>query len=144
MAIYVDTSALAKRYIAERGSDAFDAFLMQQPDDYVISPLVATELESVVQRLLRERLIDRAFAAQVRQAFANDLTAALWSMRPFPSVSLGRAQELLRKLAAPLATLDALHLAMALEFECTAIATGDRQLAKAATEQGLGVHTFLI
>ncbi len=144
MTIYVDTSALAKRYFAERGSDAFEAFLMRQADDYLISPLVATELESVIQRLMRERLIDRPFAVQVRQAFADDLTAALWSIRPFPSAGLARAQELLRDLEAPLATLDALHLATALEFDCTFIATADRQLAKAATEKGLGVHSFVV
>jgi uncharacterized protein len=144
MPIYIDTSALAKRYLAERGSDAFDAFLIGQLDDCLISPLVATELESVVQRLLRERLIDKAYAVQVRQDFANDLIGALWSMRPFPNASLARAQELLRTLTAPLATLDALHLATAIEFECSALATGDRQLAKAAAEHGLEVHPFLV
>ena len=144
MAIYIDTSALAKRYLAERGSDAFDAFLIGQSDDCLISPLVATELESVVQRLLRQRLIDKAYAEQVRQDFANDLRGALWSMRPFPTASLARAAELLRIVVAPLATLDALHLATAVEFDCSAIATGDRQLAKAAAEHGLDVHPFLV
>ena len=144
MAIYIDTSALAKRYLAERGSDAFDAFLIGQSDDCLISPLVATELESVVQRLLRQRLIDKAYAEQVRQDFANDLRGALWSMRPFPTASLARAAELLRIVVAPLATLDALHLATAVEFDCSAIATGDRQLAKAAAEHGSDVHPFLV
>ncbi len=144
MTIYIDTSALAKRYLAEKGSDAFDAFLIAQPDECVISPLVATELESVVQRLLRQRLIDKAYAEQVRQDFAADLRGALWAMRPFPSAGLARAADLLRTLAAPLATLDALHLASAVELECSAIATGDRQLATAAQERGLEVHPFTI
>jgi uncharacterized protein len=144
MPIYIDTSALAKRYLAEKGSDAFDAFLIGQMDDCVISPLVAIELESVVQRLLRQRLIDRAYAEQVRQDFAGDLRAALWSMRPFPSAGLALAADLMRTLAAPLATLDALHLATAIEFDCSAIATGDRRMADAANERGLEVHSFQI
>lgn len=144
MTIYIDTSALAKRYLAEKGSDAFDAFLIAQPDECVISPLVATELESVVQRLLRQRLIDKGYAEQVRQDFAADLRGALWAMRPFPSAGLARAADLMRTLAAPLATLDALHLASAVELECSAIATGDRQLATAAGERGLQVHPFTI
>lgn len=144
MAVYIDTSALAKRYLAEKGSDAFDAFLIAQPDDCVISPLVATELESIVQRLLRQRLIDKAYAEQVRQDFAADLRGALWSMRPFPSAVLALAADLIRMLAAPLATLDALHLASAVELDCSAIATGDRQLATAAAERGLNVHAFVI
>jgi uncharacterized protein len=144
MTIYIDTSALDKRYLAEKGSDAFDAFLIAQPDECVISPLVATELESVVQRLLRQRLIDKAYAEQVREDFAADLRGALWAMRPFPSAGLARAADLLRTLAAPLATLDALHLASAVELECSAIATADRQLATAAGEHGLEVHPFTI
>lgn len=144
MTIYIDTSALAKRYLAEKGSDVFDAFLIAQTDECVISPLVATELESIVQRLLRQKLIDKTYAEQVRQDFAADLRGALWAMRPFPSAGLALAADMMRTLAAPLATLDALHLASAVELECSAIATGDRQLATAATERGLDVHPFVI
>ena len=144
MPIYIDTSALAKRYLAEKGSDAFDAFLMGQADECVISPLVATELESIVQRLLRQRLINKAYAEQVRQDFVADLRGALWAMRPFPSAGIGLAADLLRALDAPLVTLDAIHLASAVELGCTAIATGDRQLAYAASRHGLDVHPFLI
>lgn len=144
MPIYIDTSALAKRYIAERGSDAFDAFLLEQTDDCVISPLVATELESIVQRLRRQQLIDARYATQVRRDFAQDLRAALWSMRPFAASGLTLAAELLRTLASPLATLDALHLASAIELGCDALATADRQLAVAAAERGLGVHPFML
>ena len=142
MAIYVDTSALAKRYLSEKGSDAFDAFLIGQVDEFVVSPLVATELESVVQRLLRQRLISKTYAEQLRQDFSDDLRGALWAMRPFPNPGMALAGELIRTLAAPLATLDALHLASALQFGCGAVATGDRQLALAAAEAGLVVHEF--
>ena len=142
MAVYVDTSAVAKRYLAEKGSDAFDAFLIAQVDDCVVSPLVATELESVLHRLLRQRLISKAYAEQVRRDFSNDLRDALWAMHPFPSAGMALAGELIRTLAAPLATLDALHLASALQFSCAAMATGDRRLALAASEAGLVVHEF--
>lgn len=143
VATYFDTSALAKRYVAERGSHDVDAFLAGQDDAFVISPLVATELESVLRRLLRQRLIDAAFAAQARIDFAADLTAALWAMHPFEAASFARASVLIRELDSPLATVDALHLACAIEFGCDAIATGDRQLARAAQASGLIVHSFV-
>lgn len=143
MATYFDTSALAKRYIAEPGSDAVDEFLAQHADDCVITPLVATEFESILQRLLRQGLIDADFAARSNSRFAADLSGALWAMRPFEVASFSRAVGLLRELGTPLVTLDALHLASAVEHQCTALATSDRQLARAAQASGLLVHTFL-
>ena len=104
---------MAKRYIAEAGSDTVDTFLAGHDDDCVICPLVATEFESILQRLLRQGLIAPDFAARARSSFAADLSGALWAMRPFEVASFGRASTLLRDLNTPLATLDALHLACA-------------------------------
>ena len=143
MATYFDTSALAKRYILEAGSDTVDAFLASHDDDCVICPLVATEFESILQRLLRQGLIAPDFAARARSSFAADLSGALWAMQPFEVASFGRAGNLLRDLNTPLATLDALHLACAIELHCTALATSDRQLARAAQASGLVVHSFV-
>jgi uncharacterized protein len=144
MAVYFDTSALAKRYVPEAGSDEVDAFLAAHPAPCVITPLVATELESILQRLARQRLIDSRFASQVRRDYAADLGAALWSMQPFEGASFARATALMRDLGTPLATLDALHLASALELGCAGIATSDRQLVKAAQAAGLAVHSFVV
>ena len=142
MSIYIDTSALAKRYLLERGSDAFDAFLQQCDDDCVISALGGTEFESVLQRLRRERLIDADYAEQARKDFLNDLQTALWVVRPFAPSNFPQAADLMRTLDVPLATLDALHLATALDLGCRGIATSDRQLSQAASRRGLIVHDF--
>ena len=142
MSIYIDTSALAKRYLLERGSEAFDAFLQGCDDDCVISALGSTEFESILQRLRRERLIDADYAEQARNDFLADLQTALWVMRPFATSSFPQAADLMRTLDVPLATLDALHLASALELGCRGFATGDRQLSQAAARRGLTVHDF--
>lgn len=144
MPIYIDTSALAKRYIAERGSVEFDEFIAAQSDDCVICPLGAMELESILQRLERQRLIDSEFAQQARRDFASDLASAVWSMHGFDGACFARATELLRTLHSPLGTLDALHLACAIETGCGALATGDRQLARAAEKSGLTLHSFVV
>lgn len=142
MPIYVDTSALAKRYFLAQGSDAFDAFLRSCEDDCVISPLGTTEFESVLQRLRRQGFIDAAFARRARADFLNDLHTALWAVRPFAISSFSQAAELMRSLDIPLATLDALHLASALDFGCDGFATSDRHLSRAASKRGLTVHDF--
>ena len=142
MSIYIDTSALAKRYLLERGSEAFDTFLQDCEDDCVISALGSTEFESILQRLRRQQLIDADYAEQARNDFLADLQTALWVMRPFATSSFPQAADLMRTLDVPLATLDALHLASALELGCRGFATGDRQLSRAAARRGLTVHDF--
>ena len=144
MSVYIDTSALAKRYLAEIGSDDFENFLAHEDEEYVVSPLVATELESVLQRLLREARISPEYAARAREFFAVDLASALWSMRPFGASVFAHAAQLMRELPLPLATLDALHRASALELRCKALASGDRSLLAAAASRGLRVHSFIV
>jgi uncharacterized protein len=140
--LYVDTSALVKRYVREAHSDAFDAFLDREDHGYLIGPLVTTEFESVLERLQRQKIIGGAFARQARSDLAADLASSLWSLRTFDAISFQSAAHLMRTLQSPLSTLDALHLASALGLQCDGLVTADRQLAKAATECGLAVTQF--
>ncbi len=144
MATYVDTSALAKRYLAERGSEDFERFVNTHDDELVICPLGATEFESALMRLRRQRMANDAFIAKARKSFADDLAAGLWSMRPFDSTSFAQASELMRTLPTPLVTLDALHLAQAQVLGCDAMATGDKQLARAVEALGWQLHSFIV
>ena len=142
MSVYVDTSALAKRYISERGSDAFDTSVVACQTDRIVSQLGSTEFESVLQRLSRQGYLSLQHLQQARRDFSADLGATLWVIRPFLLGSFTRAAELMRTLNVPLATLDALHLASALDFGCDAFATSARQLSLAAARSGLTVHEF--
>jgi uncharacterized protein len=144
MPIYVDTSALAKRYVSELGSDVFEAFVNEQDAELVICPLGATEFESMLLRLRRQRLVSDVFVAHARKSFADDLAAGLWALRPFMLTSFSRASELMRNLSSRLTTLDALHLAQAQALSCDAVATGDRDLARAVRGVGLTLHSFII
>ncbi len=142
MPVYVDTSALVKRYVHEPQSLAFDAFLSTSDETFVVSPLILTELESVLRRRLRQGDFDKRYWQRTRLAIADDLVAALWEVRPFEPSSFDDAARLIRELGVPLATLDALHLASARAFGCDQLATSDRQLAKAAERSGLTIHDF--
>lgn len=142
MAVYVDTSALVKRYIHEPTSAAFDAFVAATADDLFISPLTITEFESVLQRRLRQRDFDKTFMKKAQSLFSNDMAAALWQVQAFEPAAFQDAVRLIRDSGVPLATLDALHLGSALQYGCTHIATSDTQLARAAQRSGLVIHDF--
>jgi uncharacterized protein len=142
MAIYVDTSALVKRYLPERASQRWERFVAEESDELLISPLTLTEVESTLQRRLRQREIDDDFALRVRDLLARDLEAALWVVQPFDPNVIPHATRLIRELGVPLATLDAVHLACAQSYGCERVATGDRQFARAVERCQLAVHEF--
>lgn len=142
MPLYVDTSALIKRYVNEPASARFEQFLAAQSDELVISPIGLTEFESTLARRLRQREFDRAYLQRARDLLGRDLESGVWRIEPFDPAVIPHATRLIRELDAPLAALDAVHLACAQALGCAACATADRQFARAARQCGLGVHDF--
>ncbi len=144
MSIYIDTSALVKRYVRERSSSELEQFVAASTEQLEITALTVTEFQAVLARRLHLKDFDLAFVARTQEFFSADLQHAVWSVQPFPLQAFAGAQTLLQAPHAALATLDALHLASALALSCTAFATADKQLARAAAECGLAVHSFAL
>jgi len=73
--LYIDTSALVKRYVAEVGS-AWLRRMVAQPVQQVISTATLTEVEvrSALQRLVRERRVDAAQAERLTQRLIQHCT----------------------------------------------------------------------
>ena len=141
MAVYVDTSALIKRYVNESASARFDAFLSGE-SELVISPLGLTEFESMLQRRFRQGEFDKPYLDRTRDLLGRDMQSALWRLQPFDAAVIPHATRLIRDLKTPLATLDAIHIASAQAFGCAGVATGDRQFSRAARLCGLEIHDF--
>ena len=139
---YVDTSALAKRYVLEGGSAEFDAFCESGERELIISPLVGTELSGLLQRRARMGELTARYASEARRRFHDEVASGGWRLVPFHVAAFARASDLLWTLGTPLATLDSMHLACALLAGAQALATADRQLATAARKARLHVHTF--
>jgi predicted nucleic acid-binding protein len=78
----------------------------------------------------------------MRSRFHADLSSGAWSLIEFGADVFSKASDLMVSLTAPLATLDALHLACALQHGADQFATGDLQLATAARKSGLRVLIF--
>lgn len=142
MSVYVDTSALTKRYLSEATSEPFDRFVQACEVPLQITPLTVTEFHSTLMLRLRMGDLDADYVERARSSFSIDLQSQLWAWAPFPAAAFGDASQLIQSLGAPLATLDALHLASARLFGCQGFATADLRLGRAAERCGLTLHDF--
>jgi predicted nucleic acid-binding protein len=139
---YVDTSALAKRYIDEAGSDEFDAFLARRPR-VRISRLAVVEFRCLLQRRWRVREIDAAYEQAALADFAADVGCGYFEIEPLVDRHAIAACQLIDRLAGhPLRTLDALHLAIAQTVGSSVLATADRDMVRAAQALGFATVTF--
>lgn len=138
---YVDTSAIAKRYITETGSSWVQQLV--ESSEVVISTLVSVELSATAARLVREGVFSLRDQRQMVQSFARD-------SRSFLVVALDErvitvASRLITAAPAhiPLRSLDALHLATAMTTTPPSTAgtfvSADRRLLAAASWLGFDV-----
>jgi predicted nucleic acid-binding protein len=131
MTLYVDSSALAKRYVAEPDSDAADAALLEDPA-WVTGNITFVEVVLALSRRLTE-----AGAASAIAMFESDwrrtLVVGLDDSVCRRAAAIGRATGA--------RSLDALHLASAERAggRTLPILTFDRRLAEAARALGFGV-----
>jgi len=137
MLAYVDTSMLVKRYLPELGSEEFEARLLGERPDLIASEIVHPELASALRRRARQGHIDEQYLMDALDDFDQDVQRRAVRLAPLDTVCVHGAAHLVRRLRAPIATLDSLHLATALEHRCDIIFTNDSQLARAAVEAGL-------
>jgi len=129
LSLYVDSSALLKRYVDEPDSDVADAFLRSEP-----SLLTARHTIVEVRRNLARLLSGRELSA-ARSAFARDLEA----------LSIVELDEVTCEGAAAVAeitgvrTLDALHLAAVQRVGGSAMGLLTFDLRQAQAARGLGL-----
>ena len=140
--VYLDTSALAKRYLNEPRSDEFEAYLAAQ-GGATISTLAVIETRCLLARRRRNGEIDAELEARVFAAFEEDLLTRVLSLYRFQDADVWAAVRLIDGLREhALRTLDALHLACAGAAGAEELATADRALAGAAEAQGFSVRGF--
>jgi uncharacterized protein len=123
---YVDTSAVAKLVVHERESRAFRSWFTKHQNAIVSSDLLRTELIRAVRRLGVEH-VPRARSV-LEAVTLVEVSVAVFERAAFLEPPILRS-------------LDALHLAAALEFgdELKGFVTYDMQLAQAALRNGLHV-----
>ena len=80
MNVFTDSSALAKRYIADERSSSLDEIL-QSATNLAVSVLCISEIISALCRRRRERFLKPADYARAKTALEADLADATWSSR---------------------------------------------------------------
>jgi len=142
MLVYLDTSALAKWYLNEVGSDVFVAWIKQQ-DDVHISSLTATEMRCLLARRKRMGEISAELEQQIFATFTEDVERGFLSRQPLLDQHAQAAIGLMEQLPQhALRTLDAMHLAIARSIGAQAIATSDHVMASAAASLEMRVIQF--
>jgi len=142
VAVYLDTSALAKWYLNEPKSDAFEAFVRAQ-SDAAISRLTILEFRCLLTRRRRTGDITAAIERRVLDSFENDIRAGFLDVHPLEDRHAVTATDIVGRLPRhALRSLDALHLAVATELKAGTLATADRIMADAAGALGLKVARF--
>ena len=142
MTVYVDTSALAKWYLNEPQSEAFEAFISSHPNA-AICRLTVVEFRCLLAR--RRRASDSTAVHETRlgDAVAADITSGALALHPVEDTDFQAAVILIGDLRKqPLRTLDALHLAVARRLDVELVATADRVMAAACKELGIEVKSF--
>jgi uncharacterized protein len=142
MKIYFDTSALAKWYLREEQSDEVEAYI-QAHGPVAISDLTVVEMRSLLSRHRREKSIDIGLEGQIFATFQEDIRQGFLICHPFPSgLALATTNLLTLLQDIPLRALDALHLAIAREFQAETIATSDHVMVRGAKALHIKVAEF--
>ncbi len=136
---YLDTSALLPYYRAEKHSTQVQEFLQSLQQTPVISNLTKTEFASALSRWVRTKELSTDEADQIQVLFSQHLAQKLYQVRAMNDSHFVQAERWLAQRTGALRTLDALHLAFAMQLEA-ALVTCDGALAGAAGRLGLPVE----
>ena len=133
---YLDTSAVAKWYLNEPGSNEFVAFL-NSLDVAVISSLTVTEMRSLLSRRRRMGELSEGTEAVLFAAFLDDIHQGWLQRYTVADSQFDDAVRLITRYPQhALRTLDALHLVIAQQAQIPILATADVVMAEAGRSIG--------
>ena len=134
MNLFTDSSALAKRYIADEKSEELDD-LLQSANNVAVSVLCLPEIVSALCRRFRERFLTKSQYANANAALESDLADA--------TVIAMADEVLLGGIRLPesfsLRVSDALQISSALAWQADVFVSADARQCSAAKAAGLKV-----
>ncbi len=132
MKTYLDSSAFAKRFIEESGSNGVE-FICARASELGLSILCVPEIVSALNRRLREHSLTQSQYNEAKRRLLDDVRDAD-IITLTPSV-IGSAIKVIE--TSPVRAMDALHIACALEWGAELFASSDKQQLIAAKRAGL-------
>lgn len=136
---FADTSAIAKRYISERGSQWVKSWSMPSASNLVvISALSSVEISSLMARRQREGVLSQHTQYLLQTTFLTHAYKEYLTV-PLDDAVMKLAREVIRKH--PLRALDAIQLACAIQASqllstSMIFASADQRLLAAAAAEG--------
>jgi uncharacterized protein len=132
MRVFFDSSGLAKRYIRERGSDEVEEVLSAAVD-VGLSVVAPAEVVSALSRLRRQGTLRPDQYDLAKNALFTDLDdmTIVGVTNPVVAGAIGLLEE------HALRTLDALHVASAVEWKADLFVSSDKRQIAAASKSGL-------
>ena len=134
MKTFFDSSAFAKRYVEEPGSQVVDS-LCQEATEVALCVLCVPEIISALNRRVREGFLTPREYAEAKQYLSQDIRDAM-IVNLVPQV-VSTCTKILE--ASPVRAADALQIACALEWETELFVSADKRQISVAKKAGL--HT---
>jgi predicted nucleic acid-binding protein len=132
MKLFLDSSAFAKRFVEEAGSEEVE-LLCSQATELCLSVICVPEIISALNRRLREKSLTRRGYAQAKQRLAEDVRDAV-VVNLTPEV-VRTSIDILE--ATPARTMDAIQIACAAAWGADLFASADQRQVAAARTVGL-------
>ena len=132
MKVFLDTSAFAKRYVAEQGSDKVMALCLKA-DSLVVSVICLLELISTLSRLVREKKLAKADYRKLKGEAMADLADV--DLCQITAEVLASVVSLLE--SHPLRAMDAIHVACALTIKPDVFVSADHRQLSVARKAGI-------
>jgi uncharacterized protein len=127
MRVFLDASALAKRYSAEAGSEKVLEFC-RRAEEILLSSIAIVEVLSGLNRLRREKRVTPRQYDQLKKDLAADVgQATILDLAPAVIRTAIHCLE-----HAPLRAMDAIHVASAKESVCDVFLSADTRQCRAA------------
>ena len=132
MKLFLDSSAFAKRFVEESGSEEIE-HLCSQATELGLSVICVPEIVSALNRRLREKNLTRQNYVHAKQRLSQDVRdATIINLTPDVIQSSIWVLE-----TTPLRTMDALHIACAMVWEVDLFVSSDHRQVTAARAAGL-------
>ena len=135
MKTFLDSSAFAKRFVDEDGSDKVED-TCTQASELGLSVICVPEIISALNRRRRERSLTAAQYDRAKQQLLDDVRDADIINLAVPVI--GSTIGVLE--ASPVRAMDAFHIACALEWGAELFVSSDKKQLSAARRAGLKTH----
>lgn len=132
MKTFFDSSAFAKRYVEEPGSQAVDS-ICQEATEVALSVLCVPEILPALNRRVREGILTSREYEEAKQYLSQDIRDVV-IINLIPQV-ISTCTKILE--ASPVRAADALQIACALGWETELFVSADRRQISAAKKAGL-------